>query len=341
MSRKLAAIILVAMTCLISSCVNDIGISSMNMSDNFNTSKDNIISASSLDYTGEESGIISEDGKVEATQSFIQACGMLSGGYAAYGNGSYYYVNTEDGNRMYMCDSAGGNKKCIDSFENLSFRVSMTVGNDCVYYLRTARLDKPIEIGGFSIPFHKQLCRYRDGSVIAISDDNIISYSFDGTYLFYLSVDMNIYRIASDGTGRQAIAVLECPMNLQADGERLYAYMDEALLMMDYNGGNRETFNVFSYGLAVNDDDIYCIKESGALMKTSDYGISYETVNEDTSTFCIYGERLVYQTWESGEIKMSNADGGGSELMCSGECPLAVNGHLLCIADGKIKVIAD
>ena len=274
------------------------------------------------------------------TDDFIDSCNSFAGGYVAYLNGQYYYADISDNNKLYMYDSQSNNSVCIDELPNDAMPNLKTNGND-VFYLRSTVLDTPIDIGELEINFQKTLCVYKDENSVALSQDNIISYDVCGEYIFYVAVDMNVYRMRLDGSDKTSIFELNYPMHITVSGEVLYLNMGETLITMNYQGQNSKVYNLPHLQFAANGQSIYYThSDSLNLIVTDDFGLNESTlIEEEINSFTVYKNKIVYQLFGEEKIYAADLDGSNRTLLCEGEQPLIVNGHLLCIANGEIVSI--
>ena len=53
--------------------------------------------------------------QITVSDAFVAVCNMNAGGYVNFLNGKYYYLDTENRNRLFMSDADGKNAVCIDS----------------------------------------------------------------------------------------------------------------------------------------------------------------------------------------------------------------------------------
>ncbi len=300
-------------------------------------------------YKPAQSGA-TEDVQITVSDSFIASCNMNAGGYVNFLNGKYYYLDTENRNRLFMSDADGKNAICIDSCtdETLSH---IAAGETAVYYLKRTKLDTPLEFNNtsvsYSIVFEGQLHRFCDGNVTVLSEENVVDYALSKEYVFYTTADLKVYRMKHDGTEKTAILDLQIPMNVTVSGDKLYAYADETIISTDFDGKNSFTSRLYMYAGAFNESALYFVDLNGySLWKTelSDKD-TYAAIDnmqrvtdEKIRSYTVYNGRLVYEKMHTDEIVIADMDGKNPKVVCSGKSPIALNGHLFYLDNGVICV---
>lgn len=290
-----------------------------------------------------------EDVQITVTDAFIASCNQNSGGYINYLNGKYYYRNTE-ADKLFMCDADGKNAVCIDNCSGATVS-SITVDETAVYYMKRTKLDTPLVFNNssvtYSVMYEGQLRRFCDGKVTVLTEENVLSYALSEDYIFYSTADLKVYRMKHDGTQKTAIVELSNPMTMLVSGNKLYAYRDEEVVSMDFDGKNVFTSRLYIYAGAFDESNLYYINLNNfELCKTqlSDEdtyaGIdnAQSVTDEKIRSYTVYNGQLAYEKMLTDEIVIADMDGKNPKVVCSGKSPIALNGHLFYLDNGVIKV---
>ena len=283
-----------------------------------------------------------EDVQIVVSDAFVASCNLNSGGYINFQNGNYYYLDTENRNSLYMCDADGKNAVCIDNCSD-AILSSITVDETAVYYLKKTTLDTPLEIHHFSvsysIPFEGQLRRFYDGKVTVLSEENVVDYALSKEYIFYTTADMKVYRMKHDGTEKTVIIESTYP-NICASENKLYTHMGEGVCSTDFDGKNRLIVRAYHFELAASESAVYFISaDDCSLNKMSLDGETIRKVISDPiRSFTVYNGRLVYERMYTNDIVIADMDGKNLQVVCKGQSPIVLNGHLFYLDNGAIKV---
>ena len=264
---------------------------------------------------------------------------MNSGGYVNYLNGKYYYADAAHNYSLYMSDSDGKNAVCIDNC-TVEKVFDITVDETAVYYLKSTKLDTPLEIGGYSVLHEKQILRFCDGNVSVLSEGNVLSYALSKDYIFYAAADLKVYRMRHDGTQKTAILELLHPMNISVSENKLYAHMGETVISADFDGQNTTTSRIYLFAPVFNESSVYYINMNGYHLCKSDLnGDNLQPVtNETVQSFTVYNGQLVYERMGTGEIVIADMNGDNPKVVCTGKSPIVVNGYLFYLDNGNICV---
>ena len=282
----------------------------------------------------------------DVPDEFVSSCNKNSGGYINFLKGKYYYRNTADKGSLYVSDADGKNAACIDSCTDETI-LHIRVDETAVYYLKRTLLDTPLDIAGHLIPFDAELRRFCDGKVTVLSEENVFSYAMSKDYVFYSTTDLKVYRMKHNGTEKTAILDLHIPMTLTVSGDRLYAYTEESIISMDFDGKNLFNNRLYIYTVAFDKSSLYYINlNSCNLFKSelseTDTHAAIDNIQSITSeeiiSFTVYNGRLVYERMFTGEIVIADMDGNNPQVVCKGACPIVLNGHLFYLDNGVIKV---
>ena len=283
-----------------------------------------------------------EDIQITVSDSFIASCNMNAGGYVNFLNGKYYYLDTENRNRLFMSDADGKNAICIDSCMDATLS-HITAGETAVYYLKRTELDTPLEFHNtsvsYSVVFEGQLRRFCDGKVTVLSEENVVDYALSKEYIFYTAADRKVYRMKHDGTEKTAIIDSTYP-NICASENKLYTHMGEGVCSTDFDGKNRLIVRAYHFELAASESAVYFISaDDCSLNKMSLNGETIDKVISDPiRSFTVYNGRLVYEKMHTDEIVIADMDGKNPKVVCSGKSPIALNGHLFYLDNGVIRV---
>lgn len=282
-----------------------------------------------------------EDVQITVSDAFIATCNKNSGGYINYLNGKYYYRNTE-GDKLFMCDADGKNAICIDSCTDATLS-HITVSETAVYYLKRTKLDTPLEFHNtsvsYSIVFEGQLRRFCDGKVTVLSEENVVDYALSKEYIFYTTADRKVYRMKHDGTEKTAIIDSTYP-NICASENKLYTHMGEGVCSTDFDGKNRLIVRAYHFELAASESAVYFISaDDCSLNKMSLNGETiHKVISDSIRSFTVYNGRLVYERMQTNDIVIADMNGKNPKVICTGESPIALNGHLFYLDNGVIRV---
>lgn len=268
--------------------------------------------------------IIYNDGYVNGNT----AGNLYNGGMFCEHNGTIFFANPSDGNRLYSMDSNGENlKKLSNDVANY-----INVDDHYVYYVRNNVGDN-IDYGFFSF-YRNALCRLpRDGGTATILDTDPCNFAtLIGNYIYYLHYDKEeastLYKIKIDGTDRQQVRK-EAFFTCCAQGQYFY-----------YNGINTSG-SIFKFDTATDTSsviyegncykptvdesgtDIYFIdgNQNTALVHTNTSFNETTIVTKDQIDFYnVYGDYIFYQKYdgENSGLCMIKKDGTGYMMIKKG-----------------------
>ena len=253
---------------------------------------------------------------------------LYSGGMFCEHNGTIFFANPKDGNRLYSMDSNGENlKKLSNDVANY-----INADDNYVYYVRN-NVGQSIDFEFFSF-FRNALCRIpRNGGTATILDTDPCNYStLIGNYIYYLHYDSQegstLYKVKIDGTEKQQVKD-ESMYTCCAVGQYFY-----------YNGTNT-IGSIFRFDTA-NDTariiyegncykpivdktgtDIYFIdgNQNTALVHTNtDFGETSVVTEDQIDSYNVYGDYIFYQKYdgENSGICMIKNDGTGYMMIKKG-----------------------
>jgi len=325
-----------------------------------------------------------EDVQITVSDAFIANCNRNSGGYINYLNGKYYYRNTE-GNKLFMCDADGKNAVCIDSCTSGEEISVITASETAIYYSKSNRLDPILLIPTGDAPhtvlFVRQIFKFCDGKVTALSEKNVLDYALTKDYIFYTVInsvflattdtppdlttdiianattdadaDIKLYRMKHDGTEKTAIFDLGLPYPLNVSEDRVYAYGYEGFVLMDFDGKTSSNYHhqLHTYSPAVNQSTIYYVNTNGSYYlcktKSSDESTASWLDNQQVviadkvRAYTVYDGRFVYERLTTDEILITDENGANPKVICKGTNPISLNGHLFYLDDNGAIKVAD
>lgn len=254
---------------------------------------------------------------------------LYNGGMFCEHNGTIFFANPKDGNKLYSMDSNGENlKKLSNDVANY-----INADDNYVYFVRN-NVGESLDFEFFSF-YRNALCRMtHDGSNVKILDTDPCNYvTLIGNYLYYLHYDSEdastLYKIKIDGTDRQQVRK-EAFFTCCAQGQYFY-----------YNGNNTSG-SIFRFDTA-NDSasviyegncykptvdatgtDIYFIdgNQNTALVHTNTNFDETTVVTADQiDSYNVYGDYIFYQKYdgENSGLCMIKKDGSEYRMIKKGD----------------------
>ena len=253
---------------------------------------------------------------------------LYSGGMFCEHNGTIFFANPKDGNRLYSMDSNGQNlKKLSNDVANY-----INADDNYVYYVRN-NVSQSLDFEFFSF-FRNALCRIpRNGGDVKILDTDPCNYAtLVGNYIYYLHYDTEdastLYKVKIDGTDRQQVrkeAILTCCTEGQyfyysgdKDSGSIYRFdtaTDAAFVI--YEG------NCYKPTVDENGTNIYFIdgNQNTALVHTNtSFGETSVVTEDQIDSYNVYGDYIFYQKYdgENSGICMIKNDGTGYMMIKKG-----------------------
>ena len=244
-----------------------------------------------------------------------------SGLYCEY-NGTIYFANPGDSNRLYSMDANGTNVKKLSN-DVVSY---LNADDNYIYYVRN-NLTATESIFNFNA---NALCRYskRNGDVLVLDDQPSMYASLVGNYIYYIHYDTDsastLYRVKIDGSEQKQISktpYFTCSTN----GQYIY-----------YNGIEGD-HNIYEYNTATGsqtqlyagncwmpvrvDNEVYFMdcEDDYKLAKVNLSTGDKTTLTEDrVDCFNIYGSYIYYQDNTTSYLNRVRTDGTDNEELFSG-----------------------
>ena len=253
---------------------------------------------------------------------------LYNGGMFCEHNGTIFFANPKDGNRLYSMDSNGQNlKKLSNDVANY-----INADDNYVYYVRN-NVGQSLDYEFFSF-YRNALCRIpRNGGDATILDTDPCNYAtLIGNYIYYLHYDKEdastLYKVKIDGTDRKQVRK-ESFFTCCAQGQYFY-----------YNGSNTSG-SIFRFDTATDSASVIyegnCYKPTVDETGTNIYFIDgnqntalvHTNTNFDKTTivtedqidmYNVYGDYIFYQKYdgENSGICMIKKDGTGYQMIKKG-----------------------
>lgn len=270
---------------------------------------------------------------------------LYNAGTFCESNGTVFFANPDDDNKLYSMDLNGGSLKklCNDSATYIN------ADDHYVYYIRNAKAsDTEYAIDALYSYSKNALCRIsRDGGRTTVLDSDPCLYaSLIGNYIYYLHYDTEtattLYKIRIDGEERTQLTdayVFTC----SADGQ--YFYYDSS------DNGNIYRFDTATDTASLvyacncykptvtNDGNAYYLdvdRDNALVHVNINSGEPTVLVTDSIDLYNVYGSYIYYQTYdESGSAlyRIKN-DGTGQKLLASGTyCSINVTSSAIYFTD--------
>ncbi len=272
------------------------------------------------------------DEKVKFNDGYVNgntAGNLYNGGMVCEHNGTIFFSNPNDGNKLYSMDLDGQNlKKLSNDVANY-----INADDNYVYYVRN-NVGENLDFDFFAF-YRNALCRIpRDGGSAEILDTDPCNYAtLIGNYIYYLHYDTEeastLYKVKIDGTDRQQLrkeAIFTC----STEGQYFY-----------YNGLNTsgsvyrfDTASDSSYAIydgncykptvSQNGTDIYYIDgdRNNSLVHVNTSTNSFTVVTEDSiDAYNVSGDYVYYQKYssEGSGFCVIKTDGTGYQMIKEGD----------------------
>lgn len=270
------------------------------------------------------------DEKVIYNEGYVNgntAGNLYNGGMMCEHNGTIFFANPNDSNKLYSMDVDGQNlKKLCDDTANY-----INVDDNYVYYVRN-NVGDSLDYEFFSF-YRNALCRIpRDGGKATILDTDPCNYaSLIGNYIYYLHYDTDeastLYKVKIDGTDRQQVrkeAVYTC----STDGQYFYyssltgsgdiyqfdTTTDSSSLVLGANSFKPTTQNSGSDFYYIDGD------QNNSLVHCSFAGNSIPITNDSVDAYNLYGDYIYYQKYDANDsgLCVVKTDGTGYQFIKAG-----------------------
>ncbi len=247
-----------------------------------------------------------------------------AGLYCEY-NGTVYFANPGDGNRLYSMNANGSNLKKLSN-DVVSY---INVDENYIYYVRN-NVSASLEPGNFFNFSTNALCRYtkKDGDLLVLDDEPSLYASLVGNYIYYIHYDTKeastLYRVKIDGTEQKQIsktAYYTC----STDGQYIYYNgIEEDHNVYEYNTANGSQALIYSGNCWMPirvDNEIYFMDcdDNYKLAKVNLSTNEKTTLTTDrVDCFNIYGGYIYYQNNTTSYLCRVRTDGTDNQALFSG-----------------------
>ena len=226
--------------------------------------------------------------------------------YLSVSNGWIYYATTNthqfnQNERIYKIKADGSGQR-IELSANRAYY--MTVAGDWIYYT-TEWEDASFSGEG---PIHKVRVDGSGEAYVDVKNYDFATYlNVSGDYIYYINTKDNrtIYKIKSDGTGREKI-LDETVLSLNVRGEYIYYSDNNGLLKrMPINGGSSVTLiNSAKENFIVTNNKIYYIKLDAVYSSNLDGSLETLIVTNCNWKINIAGNYLYYKDDTTGGMNV-------------------------------------
>ena len=248
---------------------------------------------------------------------------LYNGGMFCEHNGTIFFANPKDNNRLYSMDANGQNlKKLSNDVANY-----INADDNYVYYVRN-NVGENLDYEFFSF-YRNALCRIpREGGDAAILDTDPCNYAaLIGNYIYYLHYDKEdastLYKVKIDGTDRNQVrkeAVFTCC----TEGQYFYyngTNTSGSIFRFDStNDSSTIIYEGNCYKPTVDDNgtNIYFIdgNQNNSLVHTN---ISFDNptvvTTDSIDAYNVYGSYIYYQKYDGEDSGLCMVKNDGTEYM--------------------------
>lgn len=253
-------------------------------------------------------------------------CNLYNGGMFCESNGTVFFSNPSDNNRLYSMNTTGGEVTKIS--DDVAYYIN--ADENYVYYVRNNHSkDTSFSFLNFG---NNSLCRIkRDGTDLSILDDDPCLYaSLIGNYIYYIHYDKTeastLYRIRIDGKEKEQISktpFLTCATEGQymyfngEDNDHKLRQLDTATNVIsslhDCVCYQPYVKNNIAYYMNAEDDYSITRLDMTSMEETT-------VVSSRTDCYNIYGDYIYYQKNEPTDQGLYRCltDGSNEELIMEG-----------------------
>jgi hypothetical protein len=253
---------------------------------------------------------------------------LYNAGLFCENNGTVFFANPDDNNRLYSMDVNGSNLKKLSN----DTATYINADSHYVYYIRDND-NSSLDYSYFS--FHNNsLCRIpRDGGRIVVLDKDPCLYaSLLGNYIYYLHYDTEtattLYKIKIDGTERTQLSSAY-QFTCSSDGQYFYynnTETDGSIWVFDTSSDTTsQLYTCNSYMPIVSrDGDAYYLDadQNNALLHTNVLTGSSPTIltTDSVDMYNVYGSNIYYQKYDEDypALCMVSTDGTDARQLLSG-----------------------
>ena len=253
------------------------------------------------------------------------------GGYMAYYDGLFYFANQEDGNRLYQMDVNLENKEKLSDKSNFSSRIQIQSNENKLFYLQNSK--SSADESFIWTLYSYDLVQRSESKVL---DKNICSYTINDDWIFFSTIDTKeLYKVKLDGSSMQLLYEGDpyIPVSIQIYNDQLFYGWDEAIIRMNLDGTNLQSWPTYPSLLHVYQQFVYYINMfSGALCKFNPNENNTTTddiilVDNDVLNFTI-SENVLYYTTIDNKIYEIDLNGNNTRYITDGTAPIVLGKYL-------------
>lgn len=254
---------------------------------------------------------------------------LYNAGLFCESNGTVFFANPDDHNRLYSMDSDGSNlsKVCNDS------AMYINADSNYIYYVRDNDKSND-EIYGFFSFHNNSLCRIdRDGKNLTVLDEAPCLYaSLIGNYIYYLHYDTEsattLYKIKIDGTERKKLSN-QYQFTCNSVGQYFYyndMFSDGSIVQYDTATDTASViYHCNSYKpIVTNDANCFYldVDQNNALVHVNlNAGTPTVLTTDSIDLYNVYGSNIYYQTYDTNNnpaLCMIRDDGSEAKMLMPG-----------------------
>ena len=247
---------------------------------------------------------------------------LYNGGLFCESNGTIFFANPNDADKLYSMDSNGQNLVKLSN-DTVTY---INADDNYVYYVRNNVGDN-LNYSFFS--FHRNaLCRMpREGGEVTILDTDPSMYaSLIGNYIYYIHYDSEdastLYKVRIDGEERKQLSP-EAVYTCNADGQYFYyngMSTDGSIHRFDTaNDTSTVIYEANCYQPVVNGGtDVYYLDASrdNALVHTNlQFNNPVVLTNDSIDSYNVYGSYIYYQKYDKDGSSLCMIKNDGTEAM--------------------------
>ncbi len=270
---------------------------------------------------------------------------LYNAGLFCESNGTVFFANPDDNNRLYSMDSDGGSLKklCNDS------AMYINADDNYVYYIRSGQVSNTEYAIDVLYSYHQNaLCRIsRNGGRTTVLDSDPCLYaSLIGNYIYYLHYDTKtattLYKIGIDGKERTMLSdsyMFTC----SSDGQYFYYDSNENGNICRFDTATDTASTVYDCNcykpIVTNDGNAYYLDidlDNALVHANISSGEPTLLTADSIDLYNVYGSYIYYQTYdENGSaLCMIKNDGSDNQVLAYGTyCSINATSHYIYFTD--------
>lgn len=267
--------------------------------------------------------------RIKYNESYVNgnsAGNLYNAGLFCENNGTIFFANPDDKNRLYSMNSTGGDLKklCNDT------AMYINADDNYVYYVRDNNTNGQ-DYSFFSFN-RNSLCRIsrKGGQATLLDPDPCIYATLIGNYIYYLHYDSEtattLYKVGIDGKDRKQVNksyLFTC----SAIDKYFYFNSPENGQLYRFDTSTDQQTAVYACNcykpIVLNDNNVYYldVSQKNALVHTNIQSDNPVTLSNDfIELYNVYGSYIYYQRGgENPALCMIKNDGTGFKELASGE----------------------